>query len=265
MPQIFDTPLFSSDQSVERVLNAGLPVLLVFLSDTTAPAALDLEMQRIAKENAGQLLVVQLHTKDSPETARRYNIRGTPGLVTVKHGQVLGQAENIYRDDLAQHAKYLLGKGPKPEPKAQPQRASAGAYAGGTSTGPYSRPTAPGNGGSYAAGSYAAGEGTPVAVTDASFDQEVMRSPLPVVVDFWAPWCGPCKMVAPTLDKLAREWNGKAKIAKVNVDENPIIAGQYGVSGIPTMMVVKNGQIVDRWAGALPEPALRSRLAAVVK
>jgi thioredoxin-like negative regulator of GroEL len=72
-------------------------------------------------------------------------------------------------------------------------------------------------------------------------------------------------MVAPTLDKLAREWNGKAKIAKVNVDENPLMAGRYGVSGIPTMMVVKNGQIVDRWAGALPEPALRSRLAAVVK
>ncbi len=92
-----------------------------------------------------------------------------------------------------------------------------------------------------------------------------MRSPLPVVVDFWAPWCGPCRMVAPTLDKLAGEWNGKVKIAKVNVDENPRVAGQYGVQSIPTMMVVINGKIVERWAGALPEPALRSRLSAAIR
>jgi thioredoxin 1 len=255
MPQIFDTPLFSSDQSIARVLNAGLPVVLVFL-DGTAPAALEIEMKKIAKENAGQLLVVQLHTKDSPETAQRYNIRGAVGVVTVKNGQVLSQAENIYSDELASHARYLLGKGPKPQPKSQPQYAAAGANAGGSAAGSYASASAPGS------ASNAAG-GMPVAVTDANFDQEVMRSPLPVVVDFWAPWCGPCKMVAPTLDKLAREWNGKVKIAKVNVDENPIMAGRYGVSGIPTMMVVKNGQIVDRWAGALPEPALRSRLASV--
>ncbi|HSQ18696.1 MAG TPA: thioredoxin [Anaerolineales bacterium] len=92
-----------------------------------------------------------------------------------------------------------------------------------------------------------------------------MRSPIPVVVDFWAPWCGPCRMVAPTLDKLAREWNGQVKIAKVNVDENPRLSGRYGVQSIPTMMVVKNGRIVERWAGALPEQPLRSRLAALVR
>jgi thioredoxin 1 len=87
-----------------------------------------------------------------------------------------------------------------------------------------------------------------------------MRSPIPVVVDFWAPWCGHCRMVAPALEKLAVEWNGRVKIAKVNVDENPRIAGMYGIQSIPTMMVVKNGKIVERWAGALPEPALRARL-----
>ncbi len=102
-------------------------------------------------------------------------------------------------------------------------------------------------------------------VTDASFDQDVVRSPLPVIVDFWAPWCGPCRMVAPTLDKLAVEWNGRVKIAKVNVDENPLIAGRYGITGIPTMMVFSAGKMVDRWAGALPEPALRARLSNSIK
>ncbi len=269
MPQTFDTPLFSSDQSIERVLKAGLPVLLVFLSNTTAPAALDQAMKRIAKEDAGKLLVVQLHTNDSPETARRYSIHSTPALAAVKNGQMLSQAENIDRDDLARHASYLLGRGPKPEPRAQPQYATAGGYAGARSAGS-TGPAAPGAGTGYApgrnvAGGVTAAAGAPIAVTDATFDQEVMRSPVPVVVDFWAPWCGPCRMVAPTLEKLAREWGSRAKIAKVNVDENPLVAGQYGVSGIPTMLVVKNGKIVDRWAGALPEPALRSRLASVVQ
>lgn len=105
----------------------------------------------------------------------------------------------------------------------------------------------------------------PIPVKDSEFEQSVLKSNVPVIVDFWAPWCGPCRMVAPTLDKLASEWKGKALIAKVNVDENPMIAGQYGVSGIPTMMVFSGGKQLDRWAGALPEPALRARLANSIK
>ncbi len=100
----------------------------------------------------------------------------------------------------------------------------------------------------------------PVHVTDSAFEKTVLKSEIPVVVDFWAPWCGPCRMVAPTLEKLAREWNGRVKIAKVNVDENPMIAGRFSVSSIPTMMVFSAGKQLDRWAGALPEGPLRSRL-----
>ncbi len=260
MPQTFDAPLFSSDQSIDRVLKTGLPVMLIFFGEPTIPAGIDREMKEIARQNAGQLLLVQLQTKDSPETARRYNIRGTPAVATVKDGRVLSQAENIASNDLLPHAYYLLGRGTKPAEKAQPQRAAGGAYAGGPPAGNDGGATASGRGSSYTPGG-----GVPVAVTDATFEQEVMRSPLPVVVDFWAPWCGPCRMVAPTLDKLAREWNGKARIAKVNVDENPMVAGRFNVSGIPTMMVVRNGKIIDRWTGALPEPALRGRLSSVVK
>ena len=98
----------------------------------------------------------------------------------------------------------------------------------------------------------------PVHVTDAAFEKTVLQSELPVIVDFWAPWCGPCRMVAPILDKLAKEKSGKLVVAKVNTDENPEWAGRYGVQGIPTMLFVANGKIVHRQVGALPEPALRS-------
>jgi thioredoxin len=97
----------------------------------------------------------------------------------------------------------------------------------------------------------------PVHVTDAAFEKTVMQSSIPVVVDFWAPWCGPCRMVAPVLDKLANEQAGKLLVAKVNTDENPEWAMKYGVQGIPTMLFVANGKVVHRQVGALPEPMLR--------
>jgi thioredoxin 1 len=97
----------------------------------------------------------------------------------------------------------------------------------------------------------------PMHVTDAAFEETVLQSKIPVIVDFWAPWCGPCRMVAPTLDKLAKEYSGKVLIAKVNTDENPQWAMQYGVQGIPTMLLISEGKIVHRQVGALPEPLLR--------
>jgi thioredoxin 1 len=97
----------------------------------------------------------------------------------------------------------------------------------------------------------------PVHVTDAAFDKTVLQSPIPVIVDFWAPWCGPCKMVAPTLEKLAKEYTGKLLVTKVNTDENPEWAMKYGVQGIPTMLFVANGKLIHRQVGALPEPMLR--------
>ncbi|MBG0783718.1 MAG: thioredoxin [Anaerolineaceae bacterium] len=97
----------------------------------------------------------------------------------------------------------------------------------------------------------------PVHVTDAAFEKTVLQSSLPVIVDFWAPWCGPCKMVAPILDKIAKEYAGKLVVAKVNTDENAEYAMKYGVQGIPTMLLVYEGKIVNRQVGALPEPMLR--------
>ncbi|MBW3099101.1 thioredoxin [Pseudohoeflea coraliihabitans] len=97
---------------------------------------------------------------------------------------------------------------------------------------------------------------TTVKVDNANFQSEVLDSDVPVVVDFWAEWCGPCKMIAPSLEEIASEMDGKVKIAKLNIDENPELAAQYGVRSIPTLAMFKGGDVADIKVGASPKSAL---------
>jgi len=100
----------------------------------------------------------------------------------------------------------------------------------------------------------------PVEVTDRTFTDEVLSFRGPVLVDCWAPWCGPCRMVAPVLDQLAPEYAGRVKIAKLNVDENPMTSSQYAIQSIPTMLLFKNGQQVNKLVGALPKNEIERHL-----
>lgn len=98
---------------------------------------------------------------------------------------------------------------------------------------------------------------SPIKVSDASFQADVLNSKNPVVVDFWAEWCGPCRMIAPALEELAGELEGKVTVAKINIDENPGIPTKYGVRGVPTLMIFQNGQVAATKVGALPKSKIK--------
>ncbi|HEX9435753.1 MAG TPA: thioredoxin [Candidatus Limnocylindria bacterium] len=107
--------------------------------------------------------------------------------------------------------------------------------------------------------------GKPVPVSDATFEQEVLKADKPVLVDFWATWCGPCRMVAPVLEEIAAERGEQLKIAKLDVDANPVSAGRFGVRAIPTMIVFKDGREAQRLVGYMPKERLLQQLAAYMK
>lgn len=101
-------------------------------------------------------------------------------------------------------------------------------------------------------------------ITDANFEELVLKSDKPVVVDFWAEWCGPCRMIGPVIEEMAKEYDGKAVIGKVNVDENPGVSAQFGVRNIPTILYIKDGQVADKLVGAAPKAQLTSKLDALI-
>jgi thioredoxin len=105
--------------------------------------------------------------------------------------------------------------------------------------------------------------GKPVEVRDGNFEPEVLKSRVPVLLDCWAPWCGPCRIVAPTIEQLARKYAGRVKVAKLNTDENPEITSSYGILSIPTLLIFKEGKLVDRMVGAIPKGEIERRLSRV--
>jgi len=236
MPR-FDTPLHTNDQSIDRVLHTGLPVALVVWRGTL-DGSLDETLRQIAKNDAGRLLVAKLDADANPQTAKRVS-GSLPALITFRDGQEVARAGGITSATIREHVDFLLGRGPRPQERPAASQPAQGAAA-----------HAPAR---------------LIAVSDASFQQEVLESDLPVLVDLWAPWCGPCHMIAPVVEKLAGEYAGRLKVAKLNVDENPATANAYHVQGIPTLLIFRNGRVVDRIVGATPEPLLRGKVDAALR
>lgn len=214
----FDTPIHVNDLNWSKILQQKQPVLL-YLFDQPYPE-LDKRLQQLAEQNAGELLITRLNTKENPETYKSYKQPVLPALITLKSGNQQSMAAPVTVADIEAHAAFILGKGPKP---AERTRSSTDLI---------------------------------VNVTDQTFHQTVLQSDLPVLVDFWALWCGPCHMLAPIIQKVAEKYKGKLRVAKLNVDENPQTAATYQTMSIPTLILFKHNQVVGRLVGVQPQLAI---------
>jgi thioredoxin 1 len=251
---VFDTPIHTNEQSIERVLRAGVPVVLVFWSRPCPPCEqLDPLLERLAADYAGKALIAKVDVRDNPGLVRRYGITHLPGLVFVRQGAPVAQGRGAASEAvLRAWLEHLVTGRPRPSLPEGPSVPLGGAA-----------PRAPEGARRPAAARGAAPTpgAAPLDLTDATFDQVVGSSAQPVLVDFWAPWCGPCRMIEPTIMRLAQEFAGRATVARLNVDENPRTAQRFNISSIPALLIFRQGQVVERLFGAQPAPVIRQALA----
>lgn len=229
------TVIHTNRHSIDRVLNAGPPVLLLFWNSDNRPTdAVDAILEAAASRDAGKLLIARVDTREEADLARRFGVSQLPALVPIRKGSALEVVAPITAAAALAWVTHLAEGGPRPVAprRAQPQ--------GPTQT--------------------QSGGGEPLVLTDATFDRTI-NGPGPVLVDFWAPWCGPCRIVAPSVERLAKEYAGRAIVAKLNVDENQATSQRFGVQGIPTLLIFKSSKVVDQIVGAQPYEALKQHLA----
>lgn len=218
------------DVQLDALLNGTKPTLILFSDGNGLRSEFAAAFKKSA-ETPGQVLFARIDPKLNPRAAARFDVGDKPVMIAWYCGEEIARRSRPWGADVPLAVEMLQNAAKndlKPEEKKEP---------------PMTEKTIV--------------ETKPIAVTDATFQKEVLESELPVVVDFWAAWCGPCRQVAPIFDKLAKEYAGKLRVAKVNVDENPGLSQTFRVTSIPTIMMIKQRTIVFNQAGALPEPVLR--------
>jgi thioredoxin 1 len=222
-----------NDAELEKLLNEDKPVLLLITNGDGLRGDFRVAFEKAAKEQP-QTVFVRIDPAKNPKAAARFQATDKPLLIAWYCGDIIAERPRPWGTDLPLTLELVERKVKEVNPMS----------ANDPITPATTEPTA-------------VTFDKPVPVTDATFEQEVLMSDVPVLVDFWAAWCGPCRMVAPVLDKLAGEFAGQIKIAKVDVDANPALSQAFRIQSIPNLMIVKSRTIIFNQPGALPEAALR--------
>lgn len=234
-----------NDATFEAALETNQPLLLVVHGDDLR-GDFNAQFNKAVEANP-DVRFARIALAENPKAAAHFKANGKSVLVALYQGATIVRRKKPWGSDVPLAVEML-------QSAAKADSAPAADLESPDPAAPTSTPDEPL---AENAKEQAPMETTPVDITDETFQEAVIDYELPVVVDFWAPWCGPCKMVAPILDKLAAEYSGKVRVAKVNVDENPGLAQYFQIMSIPTMMMLKERTIVFNQPGALPEPALR--------
>jgi thioredoxin 1 len=218
---------------LKAVLDSGNPALLLFSRGNDLRNEFSIAFTNAIAEHE-DIVFGQINPDDHPEVAESFDIGSRPVMIAYYKGEELVRRSRPWGTDIPLALEMLQNVLPNVQEDEDAE-----------STQSQPKKETP------------IVDTKPVVVTDQTFQEEVIDHELPTVIDFWAPWCGPCRMVAPILEKLAEEFAGQIRVAKVNVDENPGLAQTFQVMSIPTIMLIKERTIVFSQPGALPEPAVR--------